>query len=44
MERISKQTGEPCQDVFVTETGSESEPVLGWLADKRIEKYSYLEG
>ena len=44
MERIGSQTNEPCQDVFVTETGNEKEGVLGWLSDKRIEKYSHLEG
>jgi hypothetical protein len=44
MDRISKETGETCQDVFVTETGNKNEAVLGWLTDKRIERYSYLEG
>lgn len=44
MERVRQETGEPCQDVFVTETGDKGEPVLGWLSDKRIERYSHLEG
>ena len=43
MDLISTQTGEPCQDVFVTETGNKKEAVLGWLSDKRIERYSFLE-
>ena len=44
MEQISKQSGGPCQDVFVTETGVATEQVLGWLSDKRIERYTHLEG
>jgi hypothetical protein len=43
MEQQGKLTGEPCQDVFVTETGESNEPVLGWLSDKRIERYSKLQ-
>jgi hypothetical protein len=31
-----------CQDVFVTENGNKNEKVLGWLTDKRIERYAKL--
>jgi hypothetical protein len=44
MDKISKEIGETCQDVFVTDSGNRNERVLGWLTDKRIERYSYLEG
>ena len=29
-----------CQDVFVTQTGQKSEPILGWLSNTKIAKYS----
>ena len=39
-----KESGERCQDVFITETGEAGKPVLGWLSDKRIERYTKLQG
>ena len=44
MKDRARTTGEPCQDVFVTETGDKNEPVLGWLSDRRIQRYSKLKG
>lgn len=30
------ETVEHCQDVFVTETGTAAEPVVGWLTNNEI--------
>jgi hypothetical protein len=38
MERVSKTT--PCNDVFVTQTGQPTEPILGWITDNKIAESS----
>jgi hypothetical protein len=42
MKRQAQDTKQSCQDVFVTENGNKNEKVLGWLTDKRIERYAKL--
>ena len=34
MEAVSKTT--PCNDVFVTQTGKQVEPIIGWITDNKI--------
>ncbi|QNT69088.1 hypothetical protein HQ394_06625 [Defluviicoccus vanus] len=40
MRKVEKEAGIACQDVFVTATGEKSEPVLGWLSDRRIQNFA----
>ena len=42
METIEQRTGRSCQDVFITASGAPGEQVVGWLTDKRIERYALL--
>ena len=38
----AKQTLEKCttcQDIFITETGSENDPIIGWVSNIRLSKY-----
>ncbi len=40
MRKVEKEAGIACQDVFITATGEKSEPVLGWLSDRRIQNFA----
>ena len=42
MVSVEKRTGRSCQDVFITASGASGEEVVGWLTDKRIERYALL--